>query len=195
MARLFVEDVSVSFPLYHGESRSLKKTVFAAASGRTHLRTAQPAGRCCAPRRVCCGGRRRPRLARHGAGTARWPSGPWCCAFSSDRSPRTNLRGARRRRRSVRSVTPPTPAQAWALSALGPGLDLALCEATFLSDREGTVQHLSAPSRRHRPRGRRRPPRHHPHRPRHRPGGRRNRGRGRFGGPVEVAGIGACYQL
>jgi lipopolysaccharide transport system ATP-binding protein len=27
-------DVSVSFPLYHGESRSLKKTVFAAASGR-----------------------------------------------------------------------------------------------------------------------------------------------------------------
>jgi lipopolysaccharide transport system ATP-binding protein len=34
MARLCVEDVSISFPLYHGESRSLKKTVFAAASGR-----------------------------------------------------------------------------------------------------------------------------------------------------------------
>jgi lipopolysaccharide transport system ATP-binding protein len=34
VAGLFVEDVSVSFPLYHGESRSLKKTVFAAASGR-----------------------------------------------------------------------------------------------------------------------------------------------------------------
>lgn len=33
---------------------------------------------------------------------------------------------------------------AWGLSGLGPGLDLALCEATFLSDREGTVQHLSA---------------------------------------------------
>lgn len=34
MPRLLVDDVSVSFPLYHGESRSLKKTVFAAASGR-----------------------------------------------------------------------------------------------------------------------------------------------------------------
>src|SRR5579862_3258435 len=34
MARLSVEDVSISFPLYHAESRSLKKTVFAAASGR-----------------------------------------------------------------------------------------------------------------------------------------------------------------
>ncbi len=34
MANLLVENVSVSFPLYHGESRSLKKTVFAAASGR-----------------------------------------------------------------------------------------------------------------------------------------------------------------
>ncbi|WP_298216087.1 ABC transporter ATP-binding protein [Acidocella sp.] len=34
MAQLLVENVSVSFPLYHGESRSLKKTVFAAASGR-----------------------------------------------------------------------------------------------------------------------------------------------------------------
>jgi lipopolysaccharide transport system ATP-binding protein len=34
VTRLIVENVSVSFPLYHGESRSLKKTVFAAASGR-----------------------------------------------------------------------------------------------------------------------------------------------------------------
>lgn len=34
MANLLIENVSVSFPLYHGESRSLKKTVFAAASGR-----------------------------------------------------------------------------------------------------------------------------------------------------------------
>ncbi|MCU4185583.1 hypothetical protein K6U06_14540 [Acidiferrimicrobium sp. IK] len=30
------------------------------------------------------------------------------------------------------------------MPSLGPGLDLAPCEATFLSDREGTVQHLSA---------------------------------------------------
>ncbi len=33
---------------------------------------------------------------------------------------------------------------AWSLQALGPGLDLALCEATWLRDREGTAQHLSA---------------------------------------------------
>ena len=29
-----IEDVSVLFPLYHGNARSLKKTVIAAASGR-----------------------------------------------------------------------------------------------------------------------------------------------------------------
>jgi ribonuclease BN (tRNA processing enzyme) len=32
----------------------------------------------------------------------------------------------------------------WSLEALGSGLDLALCEATYLADREGTLQHLSA---------------------------------------------------
>jgi len=32
----------------------------------------------------------------------------------------------------------------WSLTALGPGLHLALCEATFLQDGEGTVPHLSA---------------------------------------------------
>lgn len=32
--RLDVEDVSVSFPLYHGNARSLKKTVFSTVSGR-----------------------------------------------------------------------------------------------------------------------------------------------------------------
>jgi len=32
--RISIEDVSVSFPLYHGNARSLKKTVLAAASGR-----------------------------------------------------------------------------------------------------------------------------------------------------------------
>jgi len=32
--RIEVEDLSVSFPLYHGSGRSLKKMVFAAASGR-----------------------------------------------------------------------------------------------------------------------------------------------------------------
>jgi lipopolysaccharide transport system ATP-binding protein len=34
MAEIRVEGVSVDFPLYHGSARSLKKTVFAAASGR-----------------------------------------------------------------------------------------------------------------------------------------------------------------
>ena len=33
---------------------------------------------------------------------------------------------------------------AWSLSQLGPGLDLALCEATYLSDSEGKAQHMSA---------------------------------------------------
>jgi ribonuclease BN (tRNA processing enzyme) len=33
---------------------------------------------------------------------------------------------------------------AWSLEALGPGLHLALCEATFLRDREGTSPHMSA---------------------------------------------------
>jgi ribonuclease BN (tRNA processing enzyme) len=33
---------------------------------------------------------------------------------------------------------------AWSLSALGSGLDLVLCEATFLRDQEGVAQHLSA---------------------------------------------------
>jgi ribonuclease BN (tRNA processing enzyme) len=32
----------------------------------------------------------------------------------------------------------------WSLDALGPGLDLALCEATFLHDREGSIPHMSA---------------------------------------------------
>ena len=34
MARMVADGVSVDFPLYHGSSRSLKKTVFAAAAGR-----------------------------------------------------------------------------------------------------------------------------------------------------------------
>jgi len=32
----------------------------------------------------------------------------------------------------------------WRLSALGEGLHLALCEATFLADKEGAIPHLSA---------------------------------------------------
>ena len=33
---------------------------------------------------------------------------------------------------------------AWSLAALGPGLDLALCEATVPTEQEGKMQHLSA---------------------------------------------------
>jgi len=33
---------------------------------------------------------------------------------------------------------------AWSLSALGPGLDLALCEATLSAEEEGSLQHLTA---------------------------------------------------
>jgi ribonuclease BN (tRNA processing enzyme) len=32
----------------------------------------------------------------------------------------------------------------WSLGTLGPGLDLALCEATYTKDHEGTAQHMSA---------------------------------------------------
>ena len=32
----------------------------------------------------------------------------------------------------------------WALSALGSGLDLVLCEATYTKEHEGTLQHMSA---------------------------------------------------
>ncbi|HMC39988.1 MAG TPA: MBL fold metallo-hydrolase [Acidimicrobiales bacterium] len=32
----------------------------------------------------------------------------------------------------------------WGFGALGPGLDLALCEATFLAEREGSLPHMSA---------------------------------------------------
>ncbi|HYZ61571.1 MAG TPA: ABC transporter ATP-binding protein [Acetobacteraceae bacterium] len=34
MASIFAQDLNVDFPIYHGNSRSLKRTVFAAASGR-----------------------------------------------------------------------------------------------------------------------------------------------------------------
>jgi len=36
MATIDIQGVHVSFPIYHGNSRSLKRTVFAAASGRLH---------------------------------------------------------------------------------------------------------------------------------------------------------------
>jgi ribonuclease BN (tRNA processing enzyme) len=32
----------------------------------------------------------------------------------------------------------------WSMESLGPGIDLALCEASFLQDRVGSVQHFSA---------------------------------------------------
>jgi lipopolysaccharide transport system ATP-binding protein len=41
MSRIIIDDVSISFPLFHSESRSLKKTVFAAASARMGRDTKQ----------------------------------------------------------------------------------------------------------------------------------------------------------
>ncbi len=62
---------------------------------------------------------------------------------------------SRRRRRPDASGTLPTPVPPGRCPQLGAGLDLALCEATFLSDSEGRAQHLSArPGRSVRPRRR-----------------------------------------
>ena len=47
-------------------------------------------------------------------------------------------------RRQVASATRPTPDRGWSLAALGPGLDLALCEARPLRQDEEGLQHLSA---------------------------------------------------
>ena len=85
---------------------------------------------------------------------------------------------------------------AWGLSALGAGLDLALCEASYLSDREGTMQHMSAREAGHSARaaGAGRLVLTHLS-----PGTDRQaaavEASASFGAPVEVAAIGARYQV
>lgn len=84
----------------------------------------------------------------------------------------------------------------WSIGSLGSDLDLVLCEATFLSDKEGTVQHLSArqAGRTAAEAGARRLVITHLA-----PGVDRARARSEaessFGSEVEVAAIGATYQV
>jgi ribonuclease BN (tRNA processing enzyme) len=84
----------------------------------------------------------------------------------------------------------------WSLEALGADLDLALCEATLTPDEEGTLQHLSARQAggSARDAGARRLVLTHlwptldPDRP-------RAEGAEAFGAPVEVAAVGARYEV
>lgn len=83
----------------------------------------------------------------------------------------------------------------WELSELGPGLDLALCEATFLSEMEGSLPHMSARQAGHSARraGARKLVLTHLW-----PGVDRNaaltEGREAFGGPTELAEVGRRFE-
>jgi ribonuclease BN (tRNA processing enzyme) len=69
--------------------------------------------------------------------------GPMTLTFSrTDHPPETLAVRVEARGRSLGYSADSGPG--WPLAALGPGLHLALCEATFLQDGEGTVPHLSA---------------------------------------------------
>lgn len=85
---------------------------------------------------------------------------------------------------------------AWSLEALGPGLDLALCEATVPEHLEGNMQHLSAgqaaTSARAAGAGRLVLTHLWPTLDREQA---RRRGAEAFGGPVEVAAVGARYEV
>ena len=85
----------------------------------------------------------------------------------------------------------------WELAALGPGLDVALCEATFLSDKEGSVQHLSARQAGRTARAAAAPaPDHHPHQPPGRPGrGPRRGGRLLRSAKCTVATVGDEFEV
>jgi ribonuclease BN (tRNA processing enzyme) len=84
----------------------------------------------------------------------------------------------------------------WSLEALGPGLDLALCEATVPQALEGVMQHLSArqAGRSARDAGARRLVLTHLW-PGLDPGRSRAEGAEAFGGPVELAEVGARYEV
>ena len=85
---------------------------------------------------------------------------------------------------------------AWSLEALGPGLDLALCEATITTEEEGTMQHLSArqAGSTARAAGAGRLVLTHLWFTLD-PGEAQSRGSEAFGGPVEVATVGARYDV
>jgi ribonuclease BN (tRNA processing enzyme) len=84
----------------------------------------------------------------------------------------------------------------WSMESLGPGIDLALCEATFLQDREGSVQHFSArqAGTTARAAGARRLVITHIW-PTLDTGASQAEAEAAFGGPVDVAAIDAEYQL
>jgi ribonuclease BN (tRNA processing enzyme) len=83
----------------------------------------------------------------------------------------------------------------WGLDELGAGLDLAVCEATFLSEREGSLSHLSArqAGTRAREAGVRRLVLTHLL-PGVDPEAARAEGAAAFGGPVDLARIGARFE-
>jgi ribonuclease BN (tRNA processing enzyme) len=85
---------------------------------------------------------------------------------------------------------------AWSLEALGDGLDLALCEATMPTDQEGKMQHLSArqAGEQARAAGAGRLVLTHLW-PTLDPERARDEGTAAFGSPVEVATVGARYEV
>ncbi|MEY2567747.1 MAG: hypothetical protein QOE35_2276 [Actinomycetota bacterium] len=84
----------------------------------------------------------------------------------------------------------------WSMESLGPGIDLALCEATFLQDREGSVQHFSArqAGTTARAAGARRLVITHIW-PTLDTGASQAEAEAAFGGPVDVAAIDSVYEL
>jgi ribonuclease BN (tRNA processing enzyme) len=84
----------------------------------------------------------------------------------------------------------------WSLEALGPGLDLALCEATMPIEEENTLDHLSArqAGASARAAGAGRLVLTHLWSSLD-PGEARSQGAAAFGGPVEVASLGARYEV
>lgn len=85
---------------------------------------------------------------------------------------------------------------AWSLAALGPGLDLALCEATVPIEEEATMQHLSArqAGAQARAAGAGQLVLTHLWSSLD-PGEARSRGSEAFGAPVELAAVGARYEV
>ena len=84
----------------------------------------------------------------------------------------------------------------WSMESLGPDIDLALCEATFLQDREGSVQHFSArqAGTTARAAGARRLVITHIWPTLDRAASRAE-AEAAFGGPVEVAAVDAVYEI
>jgi ribonuclease BN (tRNA processing enzyme) len=84
----------------------------------------------------------------------------------------------------------------WSLSALGPGLDLALCEATLAPEWAGTVQHLTAAQAGETAReaGARRLVLTHLQ-PGVEPAAAEAQAVATFGGPVEVAAVDRTYEV